>query len=90
MDDDFEWDEGKSEWNRVHRGFGFEIVREFDWDNAPTRISGRGDEVRYVSVGTHEHGALSIVWTLRGNKVQIISLRRMHTKEARKYGLDQT
>lgn len=87
---DFEWDEAKSEWNRIHRGFGFEIVLEFDWTDPPTRVSSRGDETRYVSVGPHELGALSIVWTPRGRKVRIISVRRMHLNEAKKYGLDQT
>ncbi len=88
--DDFEWDEAKSEWNRVHRGFGFDVVHKFDWSNAPTRISSRGDETRYISVGPHGLGFIAIIWTRRRDKVRVISVRRMHLKEARKYGLDQT
>jgi uncharacterized protein len=87
---DFDWDPPKSEWNRAHRGFGFEIVREVDWTDMPTRISSRGDETRYMSFAAHPLGPIAIIWTARDGKVRVISVRRMHAKEARKYGLDQT
>jgi uncharacterized DUF497 family protein len=32
--DRFTWDEAKSEENRRQRGFGFELVYEFNWDAA--------------------------------------------------------
>jgi uncharacterized DUF497 family protein len=87
---DFEWDEAKSEWNRVHRGFGFEVVYEFDWENSVTRISSRGDELRFFSIALHELGPLTIIWTPRPSGTRIISVRRAHQKEAKKYGYDQT
>lgn len=87
--DDFEWDEAKSEWNRIHRGFGFEIVYEFDWENSVTRISKRGDELRFFTTGIHEIGPVAIIWTPRATGTRIISVRRAHLKEVRKYGIDQ-
>lgn len=88
--DDFEWDEAKSEWNRIHRGFGFEIVRNFDWDGSVTRISRRGDETRFFTSGVHHQiGPIAIIWTPRQGVTRIISVRRAHLKELRKHGIDQ-
>jgi len=90
MDDDFDWDEAKSEWNRAHRGFGFEIVRTFDWSASVTRVSSRGDELRFFTSGVHhEIGPVAIVWTPRLGKTRIISVRRAHLKELRKHGIYQ-
>ena len=86
--DDFEWDEAKSEWNRIHRGFGFEIVYEFDWANAVMEHSPRGDELRFVAVGAGPYGLMAIVWTPRNSRVRIISVRRVHDKEARARGFE--
>jgi len=88
---DFEWDEAKSEWTRVHRGFGFEIVNEFDWDSSVTRISSRGEELRFFTAGIHpEIGPVAIIGTPRSGGTRIISVRRAHLKELRKHGIDQT
>lgn len=87
---DFEWDEAKSEWNREHRGFGFEVVYAFDWEASKTRISSRGDELRFYTIGMHEGVPFTIIWTPRSSGTRIISVRRAHRKEAKKYGYDQT
>jgi uncharacterized protein len=83
---DFEWDQAKSEWNRTHRGFGFEIVYEFDWDSSITQQSPRGDELRFISVGYGPLGLPAIVWTPRQGRTRVISVRRVHSKEARDRG----
>lgn len=85
---DFEWDEAKSEWNREHRGFGFEVVYEFDWDGSVTLLSPKRDELRYLSVGYSSSGLLAIIWTPRGSSMRVISVRRVHKKEARKRGFE--
>lgn len=89
MDDDFDWDEAKSEWNRAHRGFGFEIVRDFDWANAVIERDERMNygEERFRAFGHASGRPLFIAFTRRGTSVRIISVRRMHLKEARHYGL---
>ena len=86
MEGDFDWDEAKSEWNRAHRGFGFEIVYEFDWATALIEQSSRGDELRFIAVGHGPDGLMAVVWTRRKDKIRIISVRRVHGKEARKRG----
>lgn len=85
---DFEWDEAKSEWNRVHRGFGFEIVYEFDWDSSITHSSPRGDEMRFISVGYGPDGLIAVIWTPRNGKARVISVRRVHHKEAKARGFE--
>jgi uncharacterized DUF497 family protein len=87
--DDFEWDEAKSEWNRVHRGFGFDVVPEFDWESAVIEQDERKDygELRYRAFGRVGIRPYFVAFTRRGSKVRIISVRRMHRKEARQYGL---
>lgn len=86
---DFEWDEAKSEWNREHRGFGFEVVYEFDWDNATIEEDRRMDygEERYRAFGRAGDMNLFVAFTTRFGVVRIISVRRMHKKEAVRYGL---
>ena len=84
---DFEWDEAKSEWNRVERDLAFDVVHDFDWEGSVTVGSPRRGELRFKTFGRHGDEYLAIVWTLRANKRRIISVRRMHAKEARKYGL---
>lgn len=84
-----EWDEEKSERNRVTRGFGFEIAHEFDWSAAIVERDDRKDygEIRYRAFGRAKALRLCIAFTVRGDETRIISVRRVHDKEARKYGI---
>ena len=84
-----EWDDAKSEENRLIRGFGFEIAYEFDWANAVFRQADRRDygERRYIAFGWARQRRLAIVYTNRPSGLRIISVRCMHDKEARKYGI---
>ena len=84
-----EWDETKSEQNRAMRGFGFEIVYEFDWENAVIHQDDRKDygEIRWRAFGWARQLRLAIVYTERPGGMRIISVRRMHEKEAKEYGI---
>ena len=86
---DFDWDPAKSDWNRAHRGFGFEIIHEFDWETAVIERDERMDygEERFRAFGTALGKPLFVAFTRRDNSIRIISVRRMHSKEARHYGL---
>jgi uncharacterized DUF497 family protein len=72
----------------MQRGFGFEIADAFDWSSAVVARDERKDygEVRYRAFGRAGALKLCIAFTLRGPETRIISVRRMHDKEARKYG----
>jgi uncharacterized DUF497 family protein len=83
-----EWDEAKSEKNRAEREFGFEIADSFEWSSAVVERDDRKDygEARYRAFGRAADLRLCIAFTLRGEVTRIISVRRMHDKEAAKYG----
>lgn len=85
----FEWDPAKSEWNRLERGFGFEIVEDFDWAGALIVEDLRKDygERRFRGFGRCGSGFLAIVFTPRNEVVRIISVRQMHQKEVDRYEL---
>jgi len=88
-DDDFEWDDAKSARNAHVRGFGFELVHDFDFAAARIITDGRKDygEARFRAVGRIGGRPYMVVFTPRGSRLRIISMRRMHEKEARRYGV---
>lgn len=87
--DPYEWDEAKNQANQSKHGFGFELVREFDWSSAVYRTDDREDygEPRRLAFGFVAQRAFAIVFVVRGDRIRIVSLRPMHAKERRKYGL---
>jgi len=89
MSGTFEWDEEKSARNRMLRGFGFELVLDFDFSSALIVEDTRKDygERRFRAVGRIADLPYMVVFTPRGDRLRIISMRRMHEKEARRYGI---
>lgn len=86
----FEWDEDKNQSNRAKHGFGFEVAYDFDWPGAVYRTDDRRDyqEARQLAYGWAGARAFAIVFVVRNGRIRIISLRPMHAKERRKYGLE--
>lgn len=86
---EYEWYPEKSAWNERERGFGFELVYAFDFENALVVADERKDydEPRFRAVGRIDGRPYMVVFTPRGKRLRIISMRRMHEKEARKYGI---
>lgn len=85
----YEWDEAKNAANRLKHGVGFELVEQFDWDAAvilPDRRNDYGED-RFLAYGRIEGRCYAVVFTLRASQTRIISIRPMHEKEVRKYGL---
>ncbi len=84
-----EWDEDKSQGNRKKRGFGFEIMEEFDWSSAHIEEDLRKDygERRFRAFGRAGDLRIAVAFTPRNGDIRVISVRRMHDKEARKYGI---
>lgn len=85
--DDFEWDDQKDtanlEKHRVPLRFG---VLPFD-DPYLVRLVVRpvGDEIRYLAVGRIGERVLACVYTLRGARRRLISLRAARRSERRVY-----
>ncbi|RMB11948.1 BrnT family toxin [Eilatimonas milleporae] len=85
----FEWDETKSLECSGRRGFSFDIVHEFDWETAVIAEDTRQDygERRFRAFGMVDGAYFCVAFTPRAGRLRIISVRRMHGKEAKRYGL---
>lgn len=85
----FEWDPVKSEANHKKRGFRFDLAEDFDFSSAVIQEDTRKDygETRYRAFGRIDGVAYAIAFTPRGKNLRIISMRRMHDKEADRYGI---
>ena len=85
----YEWDEGKYATNLRKHQLPFELVYEFDWDNAYLKPDKRFDygEDRMIAYGRIEGRGYAIVYTRRNDRVRIISLRPAYEKEMKRYGL---
>lgn len=87
MDIDIEFDEGKSNWNVEVRGIAFELAEEFEFDTACYEVDNRKDygEERIRALGFIRGKIYSLVFTLRNEKVRVISLRKANSRERKKY-----
>ena len=51
-----------------------------------TYASPRGAEKRWVSVGSLDLELVAVIWTLRGENIRIISMRRARREAGRRFG----
>ena len=85
----FEWDKGNSEKNwlkhRIRNSDAEEVF--FDKQKRIAKdVFHSGKEKRFILLGkTKKETVLSIVFTIRRNKIRIISARKINKKEARLY-----
>ena len=87
-DDTFEWDDGKDASNWRDHGVRFETAREVFKDGfAVEWIDGRHDdtEERFGLLGMVEDRLLHVTYTLRGERIRIISTRKAEPNERRRY-----
>lgn len=85
------FDEAKSERNRLERGFSFELAAELDLSVAIVREDQRRDygERRYRAVGYISDRLFVLVFTPRGSRIHVISLRKANAREQKKYAQAQ-
>ena len=73
----YEWNDAKSEETRRRRGFGFEVMEDFDWQFAQCAdvqmVSG---EERQLWIGPIADRLFAVVITRRNENTRVISLRR--------------
>ena len=87
-DDAFEWDDAKAAINWFRHGVRFETAREvfkdafaIEWTDAR-----HGDrEERFITVGVVDNHLLFVCYTLRAERVRIISARQAEPRERRRY-----
>ena len=83
---EFEWDLDKSRSNLVKHGIDFETAKNLWMDEdhieiwAPHPVEDRG-----IIIGKHQNKLWTAIFTMRGNAIRIISVRRARKKEAKLY-----
>jgi uncharacterized DUF497 family protein len=84
---DFEWDEAKSERNRVRRELPFDLAIELFDGHVVEHVDNRRDyrEVRSRAVSVTCNLVVVCIYTDRGDARRIISLRRAGRKERDAY-----
>jgi len=82
-----EYDETKNADNVERRGLSFELVRQFEWLGAHIEPDTRRDygEPRFLVTGFIGERLYRMVFTPRGDKVRVISLRRANQRERKRY-----
>ena len=85
---DFEWDEAKDAANRAKHGVGFDFARELQWEDARPEKDVRAEygEDRFIIYAYREARLYACVFTLRQERIRIISLRKANKREERDYG----
>ena len=86
---EFEWDSHKSAANlRKHDVAFSDAITVFSIDDQAITVFDEavGDEERYVTIGTDGLGrVLVVVYSVRGERVRIISARRANKRERKEY-----
>ncbi len=84
----YEWDEAKARLNLEKHGVPFETVHAFEWDTALVLEDDREDygESRYRAMGLIGKRLHALVFTLRGENIRVIGIRKANRREVRFYG----
>jgi len=85
---EFEWDEAKNRTNVAKHGIGFAVARHVFKDAfAIEHLDDRLDygEDRYIITGMVEDRLLTVIYTMRGDVVRIISARGASPSEKHQY-----
>lgn len=82
---EFSFDPAKSERNLQLRGLPFSLAGQFDWSHALIEEDLRHDygERRYRALGMIFGRLFQIVFTPRGTKIHVISLRKANAREVK-------
>jgi len=80
---EIEFDPEKNVRNVRERGISFDQVQKFDWDSALVWPDNRQDygEERFIALGLIGERLRSLVFTVRGYAVRVISLRKANRRE---------
>lgn len=84
---EFEWDERKARTNlRRHKVDFADAATVFEDERALTVADDAPDEERYATVGLDPLGrVLVVIYTVRGERIRLISARRATRKERTEY-----
>ena len=82
----FEFDKGKSESNKMKHGIDFETARELWKDSNRIEIPAKWvDESRIILIARLEKDIWAAIFTLRNDRIRIISVRKARNNEKEIY-----
>jgi len=84
-DIEFEWDQIKFQKNLQKHGVDFGVIIGFEWDAAIYLVQSVGNEERVLAYAPIDHRLYALVYTIRGPKVRVISLRKANAREVANY-----
>jgi uncharacterized DUF497 family protein len=83
---EFEWDEAKRFSNIRKHDIDFKAAKNlFDGRRAIHLLMDRTGEVRLKSIGELDGMIVTAVWTIRGIRIRLISVRKASDEERREY-----
>jgi uncharacterized protein len=84
---EYEWDEAKRRSNLAKHGVDFMAAIQFDWPTAARFPDERRDygERRWLALGMIDGRLHVLVYSCRGSRIRIISLRKANNKEIARY-----
>ena len=81
----YEWDEAKRLANILKHGVDFQSIDGFDWDTSTRREMLRAGEARTVAFGFIGERLYAVVYTQRGQRSRIISMRKANKREFQRH-----
>ena len=83
----YTWDPDKDALNRSKHGVGFAEIVRIDWTSVREVEDRRYDygERRWRAIGKIDGRLHVLVYTVRGDVIRVISLRKANAREARLY-----
>ena len=85
---DYEWDEAKRLENLAKHQIDFASIHSFQWNSAVRYPSPRLGEMRWMAIGFIENRLHCVIYTDRGERRRIISLRKANPRDRRRYERD--
>ena len=85
MNHEYEWDENKRLSNIAKHEIDFTAVYDFEWAAVHEKRSDRYGEERIAATGYIGERLYRVIYTMRGEKKRIISLRKANRREEREY-----
>lgn len=84
---ELEFDPAKDQRNVAERGISFALAADFDFDTALIARDDRRDygEPRFMALGFIGDRLHVLVFTMRGQTLRVISLRRANERECARY-----
>ena len=85
MNFEFEWDENKSKSNKEKHGIDFKTAKKLFREGINVYLAKEvNGEIRYLTSGFIDNKCYSAIFTLRGKKIRIVSVRRCRKNEQRR------